>query len=79
MAGPVYRIEANWDAEARVWVAESDDVPGLVCEAPTVEDLIEMLHRLVPELLELNGGGPEAHDAPFSLLAKRDERARRAA
>ncbi|MGH9394255.1 MAG: DUF1902 domain-containing protein, partial [Terriglobales bacterium] len=24
------RVRATWDPEARVWVAESDDVPGLV-------------------------------------------------
>jgi len=29
----VYEILAQWDSEACVWVAESDDVPGLVAEA----------------------------------------------
>lgn len=32
-------VRAEWDEEARVWVATSDDVPGLVTEADTVEDL----------------------------------------
>ena len=28
-----YEIRAQWDAGAAVWVAESDDVPGLIAEA----------------------------------------------
>lgn len=33
---PQYLIRANWDAEARVWVASSDDVPGLAVESETL-------------------------------------------
>jgi predicted RNase H-like HicB family nuclease len=28
-------IRAEWDEEARVWVATSDDVPGLATEGET--------------------------------------------
>jgi uncharacterized protein DUF1902 len=35
-------------------VAESNDVPGLVTEAPTLEALPAKIRVLVPELLELN-------------------------
>jgi predicted RNase H-like HicB family nuclease len=49
-----YVIRAFWDGEAGVWVAESDDVPGLVAEAPTPDALETKLKVLVPELLELN-------------------------
>lgn len=45
---------AFWDDEARVWVAESDAIPGLVTEAETLEQLATKLERLIPELLELN-------------------------
>ena len=48
-------VRAEWDPAAGVWVAESDDVPGLVTEAETLERLIERLCMLVPELFELNG------------------------
>jgi len=51
-----YRVHAIWDVEAGVWVASSDDVPGLVAEAATVEALMDDLRALVPELLELNRG-----------------------
>ena len=49
-----YCVHAVWDHEARVWVASSDDVPGLATEAETTEGLIEKLGTIIPELLELN-------------------------
>jgi predicted RNase H-like HicB family nuclease len=51
----VYEIHAQWDSEAGVWVAESEDVPGLVAEAESPNVLIQKLRILIPELLELNG------------------------
>lgn len=48
-------VHALWDAEASVWVAESADVPGLVAEADSVDQLVEKLKILIPELLEANG------------------------
>lgn len=53
-------ITAFWDDEAGVWVAESEDIPGLVTEAETMEILMEKLRVLVPELLELAGSGQKA-------------------
>ena len=44
-----YRVIAEWDA--RVWVASSEDVPGLATGADTFEDLIEKLKVVIPELL----------------------------
>jgi predicted RNase H-like HicB family nuclease len=49
-----YVVRALWDPEAGMWVAESDDVPGLVAEAATPRELEAQLRILVPELLELN-------------------------
>ena len=63
-------IRAEWDEEAEVWVATSDDVPGLAAEAETMEALSAKLETMVPELLEANGclkGG----DVPFDLLARK--------
>jgi uncharacterized protein DUF1902 len=53
-------VTATWDDEAKVWVAESEDVLGLVTEAPTLEALQAKIRVLVPELLELNRQGPDA-------------------
>jgi predicted RNase H-like HicB family nuclease len=51
----VYEVRAQWDSEAGVWVAESEDVPGLVAEADSPNVLVQKLRTLIPELLELNG------------------------
>jgi predicted RNase H-like HicB family nuclease len=37
-----------------VWVAESEDIPGLVTEADTIEALTAKLRQMIPELLQLN-------------------------
>lgn len=47
-------VAATWDPEAKVWVAESEDVPGLAAEAESPETLLEKLKTRIPELLELN-------------------------
>lgn len=54
MDKPFY-VHAEWDAEAGVWVAESNDVPGLATEAATVEALVAKLETMIPELLAANG------------------------
>ena len=48
-------IAARWDGEAGVWIATSDDVPGLVVEATTWPAMIEEVRLVLPELLELEG------------------------
>ena len=47
-------IRAQWDDEARVWWATSDDVPGLCVQADTFDELAEIATALAPELLEAN-------------------------
>jgi len=65
-------IRAEWDEEARVWVATSEDVPGLATEAETVENLIEKLRGMIPELLEANGISPN-QEVSFEVLSRRFE------
>ncbi|MCE2483221.1 MAG: DUF1902 domain-containing protein [Alphaproteobacteria bacterium] len=48
-------VEAVWDPEACVWVAGSEDVPGLVAEAATIEGLVDVVDDLIPDLLAANG------------------------
>ncbi len=50
-----YRVEAFWDQEVNVWVATSEDVPGLATEAETLDSLNSKLRQMIPELLILNG------------------------
>lgn len=54
METTTYHIDAFWDAEASVWVATSEDVPGLATEADTIEALSQKLRQIVPDLLLLN-------------------------
>jgi predicted RNase H-like HicB family nuclease len=59
MESNTYHVLADWDPEANVWVATSDDVPGLATEAETIEALTARLRSMIPELLEANGLLPE--------------------
>ena len=63
------RITAFWDDEAKVYVAESEDVPGLVTEADTVSALVQKLKVLIPELLEENGY-PEGDEITFRVTSE---------
>jgi len=55
MRSRVISVKAIWDEDAQVWVATSEDVPGLATEADTLEELTEKLKIMIPELLEANG------------------------
>lgn len=65
-------IRAEWDEEASVWVATSDDVPGLATEGATMEGLIEKLRVMVPELLKANEIATD-QQVPFEILTRRFE------
>jgi len=66
-------IKAEWDPEANVWVATSDDLPGLVTEAETVEALQRKLVVMIPDLLEANGStASEIRNIPMNLIAHRE-------
>jgi hypothetical protein len=67
-----YYVHAVWDEEARVWVASSEDVPGLATESDTAEALVEKLKSLIPELLALNGR-TDTKPVAFELLTRRFE------
>ena len=69
-------IRAEWDEEAYVWVATSDDVPGLATEEDTLEKLVDKLKNMIPELLDANGIEPE-YEVPFEIITRRFEIAQR--
>jgi hypothetical protein len=65
-------VTADWDAEAEVWVTTSDDVPGLVTEAASLNELVPKLKIMVPELLAINGQADEIDhkEVPISLCSR---------
>ena len=65
-----YLVNAEWDADASVWVATSDDVPGLVTESETLEALQSKVQIMVPELLEVNGCLPANKIIQIELLMR---------
>ncbi|BCI68070.1 hypothetical protein AAJCM20276_27060 [Acetobacter aceti] len=70
----VVHVLAVWDDEAKVFVATSDDVPGLVTEAESLDELKRKLTILIPELMELNGAGEEDfRSVPYELTARSRE------
>jgi len=69
-------VRAEWDDEACVWVATSDDVPGLATEAETMEALMDKLKVMIPELMEANGYN-KGEEISFELFSRRFETARR--
>ena len=67
-----YTVRLIWDHDAGVWVATSDDIPGLVLESESFDSLINRTIQAAPELLSLNQPAVE----PFTLtfLSERQER-----
>lgn len=62
MARPIV-VHADWDPEASVWVATSQDMRGLVTEADTMESLRAKLPGMILDLLEESG----VSDLPASI------------
>ena len=49
-----YVITLTWDDESSVWIAESDDIPGLILEDNSFDTLVKRVKIAVPDLLELD-------------------------
>jgi predicted RNase H-like HicB family nuclease len=60
-------VQAEWDAEAGVWWAESADLPGLVSEAPTLDALIERVSSVIPDLLAADHGAIPTDSPPLRV------------
>ena len=62
-------IRAEWDDEASVWAARSDDAPGLATEADTLEALPQVGRP--GALTSGSQGMPECWRYPFEQLARK--------
>ena len=60
-------VQATYDPKAGVWWAESEDLPGLVSEAPTLDALVDRVMAVAGELLEANGTPAAGVSLQFSV------------
>lgn len=67
-----YVINFTWDDESNVWIATSNDIPGLVLESGSFDALLERTRFAVPELLKLNADTA----TPLSLTFKSERHER---
>lgn len=66
------QVKAELDDEAGVWVATSDDVPGLVAEHKNLTKLMDIVAELLPVLVVENGMLPnldQAKEVPVHIAA----------
>lgn len=75
MVQNTFRIQAFWDSEVEVWVATSEDIPGLATESSTIEALTQKLRVMIPELIILNNILPTDYvgSISFELTSHRQE------
>jgi predicted RNase H-like HicB family nuclease len=75
--GRLIVVRATWDSEMEVWTAESPDLPGLVTEASSLNELDAKLPDLIRDLLEDDEddtvGG---YDVPVEVIATFSKRIR---
>jgi len=69
-----YVINFKSDEKACVWIALSDDVPGLVLEHGSLDALMERVRVAVPEVLEVNEN--KAKDIDLYYMTERHETVR---
>lgn len=67
-----YIINIAWDNEADVWIATSEDIPGLILESGSFDALLERIRFAAPELIALNN--PDKTTYTLSFVSDRHER-----
>lgn len=67
-----YIINLTWDNDENVWIATSDDIPGLVLESGSFDALLERVRFAASELIELNNS--EKSSCILSFVSNRHER-----
>ena len=48
------KVKLVWDEETNRWYTETDDVPGLILESSSFDELVGKVRLAAPEMLELN-------------------------
>ncbi|WP_370691701.1 DUF1902 domain-containing protein [Bradyrhizobium sp.] len=66
---PPIVIRADFDVEASVWVAQSDEIP-LVTEAESISDLFSKLPSVIQDVLDANGDARAGSVVPYELITQ---------
>ena len=67
-----FTVSFTWDDEAAVWIATSEDIPGLVLEHGSFDALLERVRMAVPELLSMED--ETCNDISLNYVTSRRER-----
>jgi len=67
-----FTISFSWDNEACVWIASSDDIPGLVLEHGSFDALIERVRFAIGDLLDLENS--QYRDISLDYVTSRHEK-----
>ncbi|HXC11549.1 MAG TPA: DUF1902 domain-containing protein [Stellaceae bacterium] len=70
-----YTVHAHWDAAAKIWWTDGDDIPGLFCEAESFDMLVDVILDLAPDLLRANTSEPPGEVVEIMVMAERHGRA----
>jgi predicted RNase H-like HicB family nuclease len=71
-------VRATWDDDAEVWVATSEDIPGLVTEAANEQELMDKLQMIIPDLVAASDEQFDdiQSEIPLVLMAQKESRIR---
>jgi len=67
-------VKAEWFEEDGVWIAQSDDVPGLAGQSESLEKLRPKVIAMISDLIELNHMQIQLSEIPVLFVAQVMER-----
>jgi hypothetical protein len=70
MTTRVYTVHAVRDADSGRWLTDGDgEIPGLVCETASLEELLEVIGDVAPDLVHANLGVPSGERFQVRIAA----------
>ena len=63
-------VRADWDDDAKVWVATTSDIRGLAVEAETFDLLREAVMGAIADLIEENGFETDLPEVAVQILGQ---------
>ena len=63
-------VRADWDDDAKVWVATTSDIRGLAVEAETFDLLREAVTGAIADLIEENGFETDLPEVAVQILGQ---------